>query len=1064
MDEAALEKKLRAVNNTQECIETLSLWVLHHKHHSDQIASVWLRCLRKSSTKHRLALLYLCNDVLQRCRKQGRPQFLEAFKKVLQEAGVLLDQKEIRKQVDRVFSIWKQRKVYDEAFIQRIQSAESKTSFSLSKSSLIAGKVMKSPSPPPALTPPRPQASPDEELIDFEPTGLVEQVKKVRKLQLDVGAKMGVLSSTKLDISRAEVLTSCKDKQHCEQFEKDFDEGIRCLESYVAAIETSLQEHKELQTLLTDGEKYYAHQLGDVQLVANGFRTFAGRVEEVKTGLGRFRIPSPPPLPDECPSPTDSELDDMIISPERNETRTMSKETRIPSESFNPSSASFMDSDPHIFSQLKDVLRKDSRVSSEVSTKTGRDEPSSTCVRPFVSPGQQTPKEVNVSLAHQDEIKEVDMEIEDDDETMPNLAKALSAARTSNLIELTSSRDVDLRIRPPNDPTSRVTSLPHLADEDERFPPRVPFPPSNVDRPFLLGCPNDRLGLPPAAGGMSSSSSPMPKPLLSNSTGFNGISTPTLSVEELLKKIVPSINRSNLTTIVQNKEKPENDIVDPDAYDPEDNFVMDVPRVVYSPPKASSNIVEVPTSDKPSTEEALQTTSKSEISSPDGPISPSPTRVAQTPSRLLLLKKQSNDLSYLSDPRPSSSPNNQKILVEYAHRRRLLSSPAAGNAPAPDRKATTHQENFRPIQRTPSSESNHKAPDPQRDERRLYERRSSSDQRNFHSRPPRSDAERRSAPAFGSSSRGGSRGRGGEANSQQARRSGPPRHQAAGKGWGASLEGDDRVFGYQHDKIDYLSLPRPVKKAPVKIPREVRLERGQLKADGSPLKQLAATLKDTNDGGRLPASQEVHEQTSAKPRAERGVDARAGVQRAASRSLSDGSQDRADVESGSGIDKLVGAFGNASRVDEGCFEQDGLVEGNGEIITQDTIEQNVVSVEISELEEGGPADDPMLGQYFDTSSSFIVNDICEGEETPLPIIEIGETDTDLWTDATILDIDDGYGGNEDSKSIASLLEEPSVKNVPRKAASSGLRGAVVATSVGSRRSSCRDQGAFDEFF
>lgn len=71
---------------------------------------------------------------------------------------------------------------------------------------------------------------------------------------------------------------------------------------------------------------------------------------------------------------------------------------------------------------------------------------------------------------------------------------------------------------------------------------------------------------------------------------------------------------------------------------------------------------------------------------------------------------------------------------------------------------------------------------------------------------------------------------------------------------------------------------------------------------------------------------------------------------------------------------------------------------------------------------------------------------------------------------------DSYGGG-DSKSIASLLvEEPSSlhsegsNRVPGgsvragKAACGGLRGGAVATSVGTRRSSCRDRGAFDEFF
>ena len=48
---------------------------------------------------------------------------------------------------------------------------------------------MKSPSPPPALTPPRLTDSPDEELIDFEPTGLVEQVR--------TGRLIGFLNSAK---------------------------------------------------------------------------------------------------------------------------------------------------------------------------------------------------------------------------------------------------------------------------------------------------------------------------------------------------------------------------------------------------------------------------------------------------------------------------------------------------------------------------------------------------------------------------------------------------------------------------------------------------------------------------------------------------------------------------------------------------------------------------------------------------------------------------------------------------------------------------------------------------
>ncbi|OQR74362.1 hypothetical protein BIW11_09131, partial [Tropilaelaps mercedesae] len=300
MDEAAIARKLTSIDLSQECVETLSLWVLHHKQHSDLIAHVWIKCLRKATVQNRLALLYLCNDVLQRCRKD-KPQFLASFRDVLLDAGPLLTDPKTRKNVLRVFSIWKERKVYDDVFIKQLQEGPDTSGTSHSKKPV----VTRSPSPPPPRTPSPPPAEPspsEDEVIDFEPTRLVEQVKKVRKLQLDVGAKMGSLSATKLDISKSDVLAECKDRRHCEQFERDFDEGIRCLRGYVNALETSLSERRELAQLLHDGSRYYAHQLSDVQLVTEAYRSFASRVRGVNDGLGRFRIPTPPPLPDECPS------------------------------------------------------------------------------------------------------------------------------------------------------------------------------------------------------------------------------------------------------------------------------------------------------------------------------------------------------------------------------------------------------------------------------------------------------------------------------------------------------------------------------------------------------------------------------------------------------------------------------------------------------------------------------------------------------------------------------------------------------------------------------------------
>ena len=50
--ESALEKKLSELSNSQQSVQTLSLWLIHHRKHAGPIVSVWHRELRKG--KHPL--------------------------------------------------------------------------------------------------------------------------------------------------------------------------------------------------------------------------------------------------------------------------------------------------------------------------------------------------------------------------------------------------------------------------------------------------------------------------------------------------------------------------------------------------------------------------------------------------------------------------------------------------------------------------------------------------------------------------------------------------------------------------------------------------------------------------------------------------------------------------------------------------------------------------------------------------------------------------------------------------------------------------------------------------
>ena len=47
--EAALEKKLTELSNSQQSVQTLSLWLIHHRKHSKTIVSVWFSELKKGT-------------------------------------------------------------------------------------------------------------------------------------------------------------------------------------------------------------------------------------------------------------------------------------------------------------------------------------------------------------------------------------------------------------------------------------------------------------------------------------------------------------------------------------------------------------------------------------------------------------------------------------------------------------------------------------------------------------------------------------------------------------------------------------------------------------------------------------------------------------------------------------------------------------------------------------------------------------------------------------------------------------------------------------------------------
>uniref|UniRef100_UPI00358F1253 regulation of nuclear pre-mRNA domain-containing protein 1B-like n=1 Tax=Myxine glutinosa TaxID=7769 RepID=UPI00358F1253 len=123
--EAALEKKLAELSNSQQSVQTLALWLIHHRKHSRSVVSVWYKELRKAKSTRKLTFIYLANDAIQNSKRKGpeftrdfAPFLIDGFRHVAKGADDC-----VRRSLDRVLQIWQERVVYEAEFLEEIRRA-----------------------------------------------------------------------------------------------------------------------------------------------------------------------------------------------------------------------------------------------------------------------------------------------------------------------------------------------------------------------------------------------------------------------------------------------------------------------------------------------------------------------------------------------------------------------------------------------------------------------------------------------------------------------------------------------------------------------------------------------------------------------------------------------------------------------------------------------------------------------------------------------------------------------------------------------------------------------------
>ena len=115
--------RLRSLTTTAQAIQTLSLWCLHHRKHSNIIVAIWKDEIFQCPLPRRIVLLYLANDIIQNSRKKG-PEFRLSFQTVLKDAIQLTSKTDSKTYhaIKRLLDVWEERGVFDEDYLRILKS------------------------------------------------------------------------------------------------------------------------------------------------------------------------------------------------------------------------------------------------------------------------------------------------------------------------------------------------------------------------------------------------------------------------------------------------------------------------------------------------------------------------------------------------------------------------------------------------------------------------------------------------------------------------------------------------------------------------------------------------------------------------------------------------------------------------------------------------------------------------------------------------------------------------------------------------------------------------------
>lgn len=272
--ESALLKKLQELNSSQQSIQTLSLWLIHHRKHHQAIIKTWYRELQIVPEAKKLTFMYLANDVIQNSKKKG-PEYGREFGLVLHKVFAYIGDNctndKLLGSLGRILNIWEERGVYDVKQIADFRAKLNKTP------EVIAV-------PPPAakekdkkLKRPRTNSGSDKKekvpkaddvggngvtevnLSPHVPLGDPPEPEELIKalLELENSASSDAVVRERIanlppEISEITCLSKLEDKDAAKTLATQVNEAVTLLNEYNTRLASEMEERTKLATMLRD--------------------------------------------------------------------------------------------------------------------------------------------------------------------------------------------------------------------------------------------------------------------------------------------------------------------------------------------------------------------------------------------------------------------------------------------------------------------------------------------------------------------------------------------------------------------------------------------------------------------------------------------------------------------------------------------------------------------------------------------------------------------------------------------------------------------------------------------